>query len=283
MIETPFYSVGMCDLPSIDDGSLFHYTSFDSFMEIMKSMTLRSTPLCRMNDLNEASLDGIQWDNIMMPINAERYVKNECSVICFSKNYLYNTNCQEGSNHPALWAHYADNSKGVCIVLDRKSLLEINNDLFLSCFCRLEPVKYDFYCAPDVPLMNERMSVSEFVKQYYRELFFKKHTDWSYEWEERFFVEKSMVHLDIKGAIKYIVFGGKINCDDRNKLLTEMITPGSNLYHYFDLHSFAKVIPNAFGYQTVDAAFDVKLELEHIAKMSKLAGDYLEWMDHRFD
>ena len=279
MIDTPFYSVGICDVPSVDDGSLFHYTSFDNFMKIIQSMSLRSSPLFRMNDLNEANLDFIQWDNFLMTLDAERYVKNECSVICFSKNYSHGTYCQEGSNHPALWAHYADNSNGVCIVLDRDSLLEINRELLLSIFYRFESVKYDFNCAPNIPIIKEGLNISEFTHKYYKELFFKKHTDWSYEGEERFFVEKSEVYLDIKGAIKYIVLGGKVSKENLKWLLTEMITPGNNLYHYFKFHSYAKVIPDIFGYMTVDAALDVKLELEQMSKMSKLAEDYINWID----
>ena len=283
MISTPFYPQRTTIISSQNDGLLFHYTSFDNFMKIIQSMTLHSTPLCRMNDLNEANLDGIQWDNIMMPLNAERYVKDECSVICFSKNYMNGSYCQEGTNHPALWAHYADNSNGVCIVLDKKNLIDINKELLSSLFYRFESVTYDFCCAPNIPVLASNLSVSEFIQQNYKELFFKKHKDWSYECEERLFVEKSKVHLNIKGAIKYVVLGGKFSDENRMRLVTEMITPGSNLYHYFDWHSLANIIPDTFGYKTMDAAMYIKSGLEQVDKMAKLARDYIDWMNSKFE
>lgn len=218
----------------------------------------------------------------MQPLSVERYVKKECSVICFSKNYMLENNCQEGSNHPALWAHYAGNSSGVCIVLGKECLLDVNSELLSSLFHRLESVKYNLCCSPNIQDIMPDLSASEFLQQYYQEIFFKKHKDWSYECEERFFVEKSNVYLDIKGAIKYIVLGGKVSGENLQRLITEMITPGSNLYHYFTWHSFAKLIPYAFGYHTVDAALDVKLELEKVSSSSKLARDYIDWIGSRY-
>ena len=59
MIDNPLYLSGITELPEVDDGALFHYTKFDSFIEIIKSMTLKSSPLSKMNDLNEASTEFI--------------------------------------------------------------------------------------------------------------------------------------------------------------------------------------------------------------------------------
>ena len=57
--------------------------------------------------------------------------------------------CQEGTNHPALWAHYADDSKGVCIVLDKESLIANNKDLLDKNYYRMESVEYGPHCAPN--------------------------------------------------------------------------------------------------------------------------------------
>lgn len=61
MIENPAYLYGSYQTPSIDDGALFHFTNFESFIKIMETMTLRSSPLCQMNDLNEACLACVDW------------------------------------------------------------------------------------------------------------------------------------------------------------------------------------------------------------------------------
>lgn len=47
--------------------------------------------------------------------------------------------CEEGSNHPAMWAHYAQDSNGVCIVLDKNALLEKNENALSKVFYRFEP------------------------------------------------------------------------------------------------------------------------------------------------
>ena len=127
MIENPTYLYGSYELQSPNDGALFHYTKLESFLKIIGTMTLRSSPLCKMNDLNEANIDSLDWDtDFLMMIQAQKYVKEQCSIISFTKNYMTGPICEEGSNHPALWAHYAEDSNGVCIVLDKEELLEIN-------------------------------------------------------------------------------------------------------------------------------------------------------------
>ena len=56
MAIDPIYLYGVNTVPEVGDGVLFHYTKFESFLKILESMTLRSSPLCKMNDLNEANL-----------------------------------------------------------------------------------------------------------------------------------------------------------------------------------------------------------------------------------
>lgn len=107
MIEYPLYLYGSYEMQSPEDGALFHYTKFESFLKIIETMTLRSSPLCRMNDLNEANLNSLDWNSdFMLMFKAEKYVKEQCSVICFTGNYMTGPICEESSNHPALWAHY---------------------------------------------------------------------------------------------------------------------------------------------------------------------------------
>lgn len=286
MIENPLYLYGSYEVPSPDDGALFHYTKFESFLKIIETMTLRSSALCKMNDLNEANLCGLDWNSdFMLMIRAEKYVKEQCSVISFTKNYMTGPICEEGSNHPALWAHYADNSNGVCIVLDKGVLLDINMKQLSKLFYKLEPADYNIHCAPRDEIMQRRYSdVTDFVRNNYRELFFKKHTDWSYEGEERFFVEAPEVYLNIKGAIKYIILGGRIkNNEERVKqIIEQMITPGTMSYRYFHLHSFAEMIPTINGYLTVDASPVFYMQLQKMAKTSSLAKDWLDWHDSNF-
>lgn len=184
----PCYLYGINSIPQVGDGSLFHYTKFESFLKILESMSLRSSPLCRMNDLNEADLSGIDWSrNFLVIYEAQNYIRTQCSVISFSQNYEIDSLCREGANHPAMWAHYAENSEGVCIVLDKDALIENNSDRFKEVFYKLEEVQYTSDHSPQIELNpGEYLSVSDIVRKHYKELFFKKDLDWKNEGEVRF-------------------------------------------------------------------------------------------------
>lgn len=286
MIETPLYLYGNTELPSPDDGSLFHYTKFESLLKILDTMTLRSSPLSKMNDLNEANIDSLDWNqDFMLMFKAEKYVKEQCSIISFSKNYMIGPICEEGSNHPAMWAHYAQDSKGVCVVLDKGSLLENNKKQLSKLFYKLEPVGYSLHNAPKHGIEYESYTdVSDFVRKNYKELFYKKHVDWSYEDEVRFFVESPEIYLNIKGAIKYIVLGGRLRFDEAQieRLIEHMIMSGKKAYRYFNMHSFAEMMPTINGYLTVDGAPTIYMQLQKMAKRSSLAKDYLEWHEENY-
>lgn len=282
VIEHPLF-LNDSELISLNDGTLYHYTSFDSFLKIIETMTLRSSPLCKMNDLNEANLDNLDWnlDSLKM-IEAEQYVKEKCSVISFTKNYKIGPICQYGSNHPSMWAHYSDDSNGVCLVLDKKLLNQLNRKSLKGIFHKIEKVKYRYLCSPDDNVMqNIGGTVSEFVQRNYRELFFVKHTDWKSEQEIRFFVESPEVFLNIKGAIKYIILGERLSKDRERltKVVEQIITPNTNSYRYLIPHSFAEMRPSPYGYFTGRADYLIEMMIEQMSRLSK---DYLEWKKEKF-
>ena len=277
---TPIYLYGQVP-PTVDDGALFHYTTFDSFIKILETMTLRSSSLSRMNDLNEACLAFVDWSNeFLFYKKAEQYIKEECSVISFTKNYMSHGLCKEGSNHPAMWAHYADNSNGVCIVLNQEVLINNNRELLANYFYKLEDVKYSVDCAPDNRITRRHYnSVSELISKEYRGLFFKKHRDWSYEKETRFFIESPRIYLNIKGAIKHIVLGRRVSsCDEKLKRIVEMmISPGTSCYQYLEFESFASILPSESGYIAVCTSPELYKIMQDMANHSSLVKSYLEW------
>ena len=283
MIDNPLYLSGITELPEVDDGALFHYTKFDSFIEIIKSMTLKSSPLSKMNDLNEASIEFIDRNkNFLFHLKAEKYIKNNCSIVCFTKNYMNGEICELGGNHPAMWAHYADDSNGVCIVLDEKSLIENNKVSLSEIFYKIEDVKYSHNCSPDDNITKSDYSdLSDFLQKNYKELFFKKHVDWSYEKETRLLIEKPEIDLNIKGAIKYIILGGRMKNDEEKvrKIVNTMVSPESLAYKYLIPQSFAQASRSPFGY-FVDIASHIIYD--HITKVSHTqsqAHAYMDWLN----
>lgn len=283
IIDTPLYLYGNLECPSPNDGALFHFTKFESLLKILETMTLRSSSLSKMNDLNEANIDDLDWeDEFLRMIEVEKYIKEKCSVICFTKNYKTGPICQEGSNHPALWAHYAQDSNGACIVLDKHVLLGLNRRSLNGVFHRTGVVRYCHRCAPSDSVMERKgSSVSEFVRNNYKELFFKKHNDWKYEKEVRFFVESPEVYLNIKGAIKYIILGERLSDNDEHllRLIRQIITPGTLSYHYLVPGSFAEMKPSPYGYFTGSAAHLIERVMGKISILSK---DYIDWERSQF-
>lgn len=282
MIDYPIYLNGITELPDVDDGVLFHYTKFDSFMAIIKSMTIKSSPLSKMNDLNEASIGFVDWNKDFLFFNkAEKYIKNDCSIICFTRNYMNGDLCELGGNHPAMWAHYAEDSKGVCLVLDEKSLIENNKALLVDIFYKVEDVIYSQNCTPDnVITESDYSDMSDFLQKNYKELFFKKHVDWSYEKETRLLIDRPEIFLNIKGAIKYVILGGRMKNDDGKieKIVNLMISSESLAHKYFIPQSFAQVSRSPFGYSIDSASYIIYNHLRKMSHTSLVAKSYLDWL-----
>ena len=275
---------GSYAIPTPDDGALYHYTRFENLLKILDSMTLRTSSLRNLNDLNEACIDGLDWNSdFALMYEVHDYIKDQFSIISFSKNYTLNGLCEEGSNHPAMWSHYADDSNGACIVLDKDAFIENNRTWLDGLFHKLEKVDYFIHNAPRHGIEYKQYSdASDFAQRNYRELFYKKHVDWQYEEEERFLVESPVLYLDIMGSIKHIVLGGRLSHDSAKlqEMLQLIITPGNKCYRYFDEHSFAEMVSSDYGYLTADAAYVIRRELNSMACSNDLARRYIEWQQN---
>jgi len=258
MIELPLYSNYSSELASLDGNSLYHFTKFDNFMLIISSMSLRSSKVCKMNDINEARIHSDVWDSISGLVKTTEYLREKCSLICFSSDFKRGTLIQKGFNHPAMWAHYADDGNGVCLVLDKNELISLNKDKMASPLSKPYKVKYRYVSEPKVnPLNKKYTTASDFVQLFYKELFFKKNIDWKNETEERVVFESPEVFLNIKGAIKYIILGAKsINDDSKLKTISEEIKKySSKSYDYLNGGSFAYSCASPFGYSIGDASY----------------------------
>ena len=255
---TPCYLYGNQFNPEVGDGFLFHFTKFESFLKILETMTLRSSPLCKMNDLNEADLSGIDWSKeFLVMYNAQKYIRTQCSVISFSQNYEVESICREGANNPAMWAYYAENSDGVCIVLDRDALIENNRDSLKDVFYVLEDVEYTCDHNPHMEVLpGDYSTASDLVHKNYKEIFFKKDIVWKNEGEVRFLVESPEYYINIKDAIRYIVLGKRLveNREHMYRMLS-LIESSDNLNKdYFTPHSFATFSRSQGGYLVHDAS-----------------------------
>lgn len=263
LTKLPIYLYHHEELPHRGDGALFHFTKFESFLKILEDMTLLPSSFGNLNDMNEGNVNNMNMNNnFLVMYNAEKYIKDRCHILSFSQNYDIGGFGQEGTNHPAMWAHYAENSKGVCIVLDKEAFIKKNKDVFSTHFYKFEDVLYDIFNTPNDEVINYKAKTpEEFIMNNWKVLFFMKHKDWENEDEHRLFIMDYDGKLSIDGCIKYIVLGRKVFLDaSRIKLIMDMVVdPKFICYHKFIPHSFATMCYNNHGYSTMEIAYKIEM------------------------
>lgn len=284
MIQTdfPMYLMHSYELPHRGDGLLFHFTKAESFFKIMEDMTLLPSSFEKLNDLNEGNIHNMGMNrNFMVMYNAEKYIKEKCHIISFSQNYEINGYCIEGTNHPAMWGHYADNSNGVCIVINKEAFISKNKTVLDQYFHKFEDVKYSMFNIPEEDAIVTNVDTpEEFIQKNWQGLFFLKHEDWKNEDEHRLFIMGYDGKLSIDGCIKYIVLGRKFFLDDNKiKKLTDLIVnPNSVCYKKFVPHSFATTCYDSTGYSTFEIAFKIHEIIRKHSLSDKMYKDYDVWL-----
>lgn len=282
LTELPAYLYWREEVPRKGDGALFHYTSLESFKKILEDLTLLPSSFERLNDMNEGNVHNMNLSkNFMIMYKTDKYIKEKCRIICFSQNYDIKGFCQEGTNHPAMWAHYADNSNGVCIVIDKEAFISKNKDILENHFYKFEDVEYNLFNTPDDEKIDfEAETEQEFIKKNWKPLFFLKHKDWENEDEHRLFIMDYDGKLSIDGCIKYIVLGRKLFLDNTRikELVDIIVNPSSICYHKFTPRSFASMCYNTHGYDTMDIAFKILMILKNNTS-NPLYADYVEWLN----
>ena len=282
LTELPAYLYWREEVPRKGDGALFHYTSLESFKKILEDLTLLPSSFERLNDMNEGNVHNMNLSqNFMVMYNTDKYIKERCRIICFSQNYDIKGFGQEGTNHPAMWAHYADNSNGVCIVIDKETFISKNKEIFENHFYKFEDIEYNLFNTPDDEKIDfEAETEQEFIEKNWKPLFFLKHKDWENEDEHRLFIMDYDGKLSIDGCIKYIVLGRKLFLDNIRikELLDIIVNPSSICYHKFTPHSFATMCYNSHGYDTMDIASKIlSVVMSNISDPPYL--DYVEWLN----
>lgn len=282
LTSIPIYLYGHEELPRRGDGALFHFTSFESFKKIMEDLTLLPSSFEKLNDMNEGNVHNMCMNhNFMVMYEAEKYIKERCHILCFAQNYDLNGYGVEGTNHPAMWAHYADNSNGVCIVIDKETFIKKNRTILENHFYKFQDVKYSLFNTPDDEDINyEAETAQEFIKNNWEALFYLKHKDWENEDEHRLFIMDYDGKLSIDGCIKYVVFGRKLFLDNtRIKEIMDMVVhQGYTCYRKFVPHSFATTCYNTHGYDTFEVAFKIH-ECVRANISNPLYADYEKWLN----
>lgn len=176
---------------------LYHYTSFDSFIKIWLSKSLKFSPVSNVNDIQEkvieASIaDPEQFELAKSFIEIRKSYKQVSFTMDFD-SYL------KGCMSPMMWGLYADKTKGVCVELDYNKILFPHN-------CLRGIVKYKAILnkyqgiSPDVKTEHD---LDKFIQKHQDELFFTKNKCWSGENEYRV-LSKDNDYLNIENAISAV-------------------------------------------------------------------------------
>lgn len=233
------YLYGNTMLPSLDDGFLYHFTSAKSLMKILKNMTLKLSTFENLNDLNEKEIKFVLQD-WLHGLEIKKFIAKNCKLISFSQNFQWEKGfCECGCNHPRMWAQYADNNKGACIVINENKLIKQNRNKLNSLFWKIENVKYKPYMTNESPVESDKPE--SFVKENYQTIFFEKHKDWQQEDERRFLCINGSDFLTINDCIEFICLGNKFENENYEKLSKIIISSAKK--------GFVPLTPHDFTFQ----------------------------------
>lgn len=227
---------------------LYHYTSFSTAIKIIIGDSLRFSMINRLNDTLEAKPKAI------FSQNNEEYGKQlyeilnglnsvNLQLLCFSKDgdkhqtsddaelpdaIKYSDYIGRGFALPRMWAQYAQNNSGLCLVFNKKKIETIIKDCLGTCLIRQGDVDYVSRFGSHIiddkeikKLINgsanssdiiRLVTVTDFIKnnmEFIKYNYFSKFADWSGENEYRFLAWGDKNHY-VKGicdALEAVVVG----------------------------------------------------------------------------
>lgn len=185
---------------------LYHYTSFDSFVKIWLSKSLRFSPVSNVNDIQEkiieASISNPEQFELAKSFIAIRKSFKQVSFTMDYDSYL------KGCMSPMMWGLYADKTKGVCIELDYNKILFPHN--CLKGIVRYKAILNNYNgISPDVKTESDLI---RFIIKHQKELFFTKNKCWSGENEYRV-LSKEDDYLNIEDAISAVYLAAEDSPD----------------------------------------------------------------------
>lgn len=206
---------------------LYHYTSFDSFVRIWCTQTLKLGDVKNVNDIQEKDIPVITSNPQQIAV-AQTFAKMRAEnykQLSFTMDYdTYLKGCMS----PMMWGYYGGKCSGVCIEFEFNKL-KFPNDAIKG------PIRYITYLKRGVKLPTDLASkndIKRYIKKYFKDLFLIKQSSWSGENEYRV-VCPNLDYLDISGAISavYLTSYESIECKIVEKLLENTDIPVKFLHY----------------------------------------------------
>ena len=211
---------------------LYHYTTLETALEnILPSGKIKFSSFAKTNDPRESK----EWyfgylyapENFSQIVNGinkkiSDEIKRGCRIFCSS---LDDSNMPgdngRGFSRPRMWAQYASNHRGVCLMFDKSRLIELallqlrdKGNIFYDQveYITKDEEDEDWYTI-DYSLYKslgtdylKKCRIEQFYKKYY----FRKHSDWQEEKEYRILlagIEDTDEFIDFKEALQGIILG----------------------------------------------------------------------------
>ncbi|MBE6263658.1 MAG: DUF2971 domain-containing protein [Prevotella sp.] len=194
---------------------LYHYTSFNSFVRIWLTKTLKFGEIPNMNDMFEHNNSA--QSNLLNVNHLDLFHKERRKYKQISLTMDYDSFTQ-GCMSPMMWGVYADKAKGVCIELDYNKLQKHIKDSMLH-----DSIYY-VQNLPEPPLITSEAvnDFDSFFRKNQKDIFFTKHESWANENEYRI-ISKDDDILNIEEAISaiYITKCNSTECECIEKLLKD--------------------------------------------------------------
>lgn len=207
------------DVPVKENQFLFHYTTYSAALGILLSQQMRLGPLVNKNDPLEfedhrddgrvihgnpsneelAVIIGDYKNAVDEKVRSVRFASFAMDMFFYNPPKDFQENCYnnltKGWACSRMWAQYADNHKGVCLVFDRENLVKSFEKSFGSC---------EIYCK-EVTYTNNLYPLQESLEQNCKSLLtsekisflFQKCQDFRDEQEFRLLlIDKSLKNTD---------------------------------------------------------------------------------------
>lgn len=252
---------------------LYYYTNPNTFFKILDNRCIKSSKYDNVNDLDEANLDCL--NGIFRRFEIEKYIKDNCHFISFVRDYKKHNVTIEGTQHPRMWAQYAQNSEGVCLILNKRELLKkcriargrksimMGNVYYRWAKCSYEkPEEINAFCT------NSPIEV--ILRKYSKQIFLTKHVDWEQEHETRLCIfdnqEDDMICID--GCIEGICLGKKFmdNSECMVKLAEHLASSNKKFYNHINTDAFGVIASTDGGYDAWAIHPNIDVRIDEIIK-----------------
>lgn len=250
---------------------LYYYTTPDTFFKILDNRCIKTSKYDNVNDLDEASLDCFN-DNLKI-FQIEKYIKDNCHFISFVHDYRKYGVTIKGIQHPRMWAQYAQNNEGVCLILNKKELLKKcriargRKAVIIGNIC-YRYSKYSDEQQKEIDTFCNNSSIEEILRKYSKHIFLTKHIDWKQEHEKRLCLigNRDDDMIDIDGCIEGICLGYKFMDDTERivKLAKNLIYSNNKFYNQIKINAFGVIAYPKGSYDAWSISPNINIKIAEI-------------------